>query len=83
MKDNAGMHSPQCVAVDREDNIYVTDSEVGKIFVFDANGMFQRAIGSLKGGEGFFKRPTGIAVDSEAQRIFVQRYVAEQNFRAS
>jgi len=39
--------------------------------VFDANGKFQRALGSLKGGEGYFKRPTGIAVDSAAQRIYV------------
>ena len=31
----------------------------------------RRAIGSLKGGEGYFKRPTGIAVDSAAQRIYV------------
>ena len=35
------------------------------------NGKFQRTIGSLKGGEGFFKRPTGIAVDSAAQRIYI------------
>ena len=62
---------PQCVAVDQQDNIYVTDSEAGKIFVFGPNGKFQRMIGSLKGGEGFFKRPTGIAVDSAAQRIYV------------
>jgi DNA-binding beta-propeller fold protein YncE len=63
--------NPQCVAVDKQDNIYVTDSEAGKVFVFNAAGKYQRAIGSLKGGEGFFKRPTGIAVDSDAQRIFV------------
>jgi len=63
--------TPQCVAVDAQDNIYVTDSQAGKVFVFDANGKYQHAIGSLKGGEGFFKRPTGIAVDSAAQRIYV------------
>ena len=65
------MLTPQCVAVDLEDNIYVTDSESGKIFVFDANGKFRRTIGALKGGEGYFKRPTGIAVDSAAQHIYV------------
>ncbi|MBV8207606.1 MAG: 6-bladed beta-propeller [Acidobacteria bacterium] len=65
------LRSPQCIAVDGQDNIYVTDSELGKIEVFDANGKFQRAIGSLGRGEGFFKRPTGIAVDSGAHHIFV------------
>ncbi len=65
------MLTPQCVAVDAQDNIYVTDSLSGKIFVFDPKGKYRRAIGSLKGGEGFFKRPTGIAVDSVAQRIYI------------
>lgn len=65
------LKSPQCVAVDRSDNIYVTDSDSGKIFVFDEHGKLRHVIGSLKGGEGFFKRPTGIAVDSDAQRIYV------------
>ena len=65
------MLMPQCVAVDGQDNIYVTDSEAGKIFVFEPNGKYLRALGSLKGGEGYFKRPTGIAIDSAAQQIFV------------
>jgi len=69
--DKDPMREPQCVAVDAKDNIYVTDSESGYIFVFDPHGGFRRIIGSLKGGEGFFKRPTGIAVDSEAGRIYV------------
>jgi DNA-binding beta-propeller fold protein YncE len=63
--------APQCVAVDAEDNFYVTDSETGKIFVFDAESKFRRVIGSIKGGEGYFKRPTGIAVNSAGKRIFV------------
>ena len=62
---------PQCVTVDKQDNIYVTDSESGKIFVYEPGGKLRKVIGSLKGGEGFFKRPTGIAVDSDAQRIYV------------
>jgi len=69
-KDFDGLSSPQCVAVDADDNIYVTDSYSGKVFVFDSNGKFQRVIGSIK-GEGYFKRATGIAVDSPAQRIYV------------
>ena len=65
------LNSPQCVALDRDGNIYATDSAEGKIFIFSAAGKFLRTIGSLRGGEGFFKRPTGIAVDSGAGRIFV------------
>ncbi len=65
------LQSPQCVAVDAHDSIYVTDSTTGKIFVFDADGKFLRAFGSLPGGEGFFKRPTGIAIDSVAGLIYV------------
>ena len=65
------MLSPQCVAVDAQDNIYVTDSNAGVIFVFDPNGKYLRTIGSLRGGEGYFERPTGIAVDSAAQRIYL------------
>ncbi len=75
------MLTPQCVAVDAQDNIYVTDSESGKVFVFNSDGKYQRAIGSLKGGEGFFKRPTGIAVDSAAQRIYVTDTLRNQDLR--
>jgi len=79
-KDENSLRSPQCVAVDAEDNFYVTDSETGRIFVFDANGKFKRNIGSLRGGEGYFKRPTGIAVDSAAQRIYVSDTLRNQVF---
>jgi DNA-binding beta-propeller fold protein YncE len=72
--------SPQCVAIDAQDKIYVTDSESGKIFVFEPGGKFERAIGSLKYGEGYFKRPTGIAIDSAAQRIYVTDTLRDQIF---
>lgn len=70
-KTKEPMTTPQCVAVDAQDRIYVTDSDLGKVFVFEPDGKFSRVIGSLKRGEGYFKHPTGIAVDSEAQRIYV------------
>ncbi|MGB8916605.1 MAG: 6-bladed beta-propeller [Candidatus Sulfotelmatobacter sp.] len=79
-KDKDAMLGPQCVAVDAQDNIYVTDSETGKIFVFNSGGKYERVIGSLKGGEGYFKRPTGIAVDSVAQRIYVTDTLRDQVF---
>lgn len=65
------MEEPQCIAVDAADNFYVTDSKSGKVFVFGPNGKFLRVLGSLKGGEGFFKRPTGIAIEPETQRLYV------------
>jgi DNA-binding beta-propeller fold protein YncE len=74
------MRSPQCVALDAQDNIYVTDSDAGKIFVFDSSGKYKRVIGSLRGGEGFFKRPTGIAVDSSLQRIYLTDTLRNQIF---
>jgi len=70
-KSKDPMIAPQCVAVDEKDNIYVTDSEAGKVFVFDPQGKTRRVFGSLKRGEGFFKRPTGIAIDRKAHRVYV------------
>ena len=78
--DNNPLVEPQCVAVDNEDRIYVTDSDSGKIFVFHPSGKLERVIGALKYGEGFFKRPTGIAIDSVAQRIYVSDTLRDQIF---
>lgn len=79
-KRRDSMLAPQCVAVDAQDNIYVTDSDAGLIFVFEPSGKYIHAIGSLKGGEGYFKRPTGIAVDSAAQRIYVTDTLRDEVF---
>jgi DNA-binding beta-propeller fold protein YncE len=79
-KGRESMRSPQCVALDDQDNIYVSDSEAGKIFVFQPGGKFRRTIGSLKGGEGYFKRPTGIAIDSAAKRIYLTDTLRDKVF---
>jgi DNA-binding beta-propeller fold protein YncE len=70
-KSKDPMIEPQCVALDAKDNIYVTDSKAGKVFIFEPSGKYRGAFGSLKGGEGFFKRPTGIAIDPETQNVYV------------
>jgi len=77
-KSKDPMIAPQCVAVDEKDNIYVTDSEAGKVFVFDPKGKTRKVFGSVKGGEGFFKRPTGIAVDRETHRVYVTDTLADR-----
>lgn len=61
------------VAVDGEDNIYVSDTATGKLFVFGRDGKYRRLVGS---DEGEFNRPSGIAVDREAGRLYVVETVA-------
>ncbi len=47
------------------------------MFVFDPQGKTRRIFGSLKRGEGFFKRPTGIAIDRETHRVYVTDTLAD------
>jgi DNA-binding beta-propeller fold protein YncE len=77
-KSKDPMIAPQCVAVDEKDNIYVTDSEAGKVFVFDPQGKTRSVFGSLKRGEGFFRRPTGIAIDRGTHRVYVTDTLADR-----
>lgn len=61
--------SPIAVAVDADDNIYVTDSVLAKVFVFSSKGRFLTA---FEAGA----RPTGIAVDKAGRRVYVSDTVA-------
>jgi len=79
-KSKDSMLEPQCIAIDGDDNIYVTDSRAGKIFVFEPGGKYKGVLGSLKGGEGYFKRPTGIAIDRETKQIYVTDTLRDKVF---
>jgi DNA-binding beta-propeller fold protein YncE len=70
-KGGEALRSPIGIAVDGQDNIYVTDSALGKVFVFDERGKFRRYLGAVGKSEGFFKRPTGIAIDKPRGEIFI------------
>jgi sugar lactone lactonase YvrE len=60
---------PNAVAVDSEDNIYISDTERGLIVVYDPNGAFLRYLGKL-GNESLFHYPTGIAIDRTRDRLY-------------
>ncbi len=77
-KSKDPMIAPQCVAVDEKDNIYITDAKAGKVFVFDPQGKTRKVFGSQKHGEGFFRRPTGIAIDRETHRVYVADTLADR-----
>jgi sugar lactone lactonase YvrE len=54
---------PTHVAVDKEGNVYVTDTLNNRVEIFDADGTFLREFGKGGDGPGRFARPKGIAVD--------------------
>lgn len=56
---------PSNVAVDKDGNVYVSDTWNDRVEVFDAEGTFIRAWGKPGDGPGYFARPKGIAVDSD------------------
>ena len=53
------------VAVDKDGNVYVTDTMNNRVEIFDADGKFISTFGKAGDGPGYFARPKGIAVDSD------------------
>ena len=64
------LQQPAGVAVDGDDSIYVADSLLGMIVVFDRHGAFMRYIGKYR-GESEYASPQGIAIDRKAGRIYL------------
>ncbi len=56
---------PTNIALDKEGNVYVTDSLNFRIEIFDAEGNFLSQFGQHCDAIGCFERPKGIAVDSD------------------
>ncbi len=56
---------PTFVAVDKDGNVYVTDTLNFRVEIFDADGNFITQFGQHCDGAGCFARPKGIAVDSD------------------
>ena len=56
---------PTNIAVDKDGNVYVSDTFNNRVEIFDADGEFIREFGKAGDGPGYFARPKGIAVDSD------------------
>jgi DNA-binding beta-propeller fold protein YncE len=56
---------PTNVAVDKDGNVYVSDTFNNRVEIFDADGTFIREFGKAGDGPGYFARPKGIAVDAD------------------
>jgi DNA-binding beta-propeller fold protein YncE len=56
---------PTNVAVDRDGNLYVSDTLNFRVQIFDPDGNFIRTFGKAGDGPGYFARPKGIAVDGD------------------
>ncbi len=56
---------PSNVAVDKDGNVFVTDTFNDRVEVFDADGNFINTFGKNGDGPGYFERPKGVAIDGD------------------
>ena len=56
---------PTNVAVDKDGNVYISDTLNNRIQIFDADGKFISMFGKAGDAPGTFQRPKGIAIDSD------------------
>ncbi len=64
---------PAYIAVDADDNIYVTELGRSVVSVFQPSGRFVRTIGL-----GVLKLPTGIGVDKQNRRLYVADWIRDE-----
>ncbi len=57
--------APSNVALDKDGNVYVTDTMNNRVEIFDADGQFIGMFGQHGDGPGYFARPKGIAIDCD------------------
>ena len=81
------MRWPTALALDNEDNIYMSDDYLQRISIFDRDGNYLSKWGTKGSGVGEFDGPSGLAFDSEDNLLVVdhrnnrvQRYTKDGRF---
>lgn len=57
--------APEGIALDKDGDVYVTDTLNDRVEIFDADGNFVSTFGKNGDGPGYFARPKGIAIDAD------------------
>ena len=66
--------APSNVALDKQGNVYVTDTMNNRVEIFDADGNFVSLFGKHGDGPGYIARPKGIAVDCDGHIWIADSY---------
>jgi DNA-binding beta-propeller fold protein YncE len=81
---------PAGLALDRQENVYVTDEWLNRISIFDQEGNFLRDWGTAGSDDGEFNGPSGIAIDPQdvlyivdSRNHRVQTFTPDGQFRSS
>jgi len=56
---------PAGIALDSQENVYVTDEWLNRVSIFDKDGNFLQLWGTPGSGDGEFNGPSGIAIDQQ------------------
>lgn len=71
------LYRPKGVCVDEQNNIYIGDSYLGVLQVFNRYGHFQSVVGNEDGKIIKWKTPVGISIDSD-QRLYVVEMITNR-----
>jgi len=81
---------PASIAIDRADNVYISDEALHRISVFDKQGRYLDRWGVKGTGDGEFNRPAGITFDRDDNLLVVdglnsriQRFAGDGRFLGS